>query len=77
MCIHILQTISKLEGINVAKSELYITINNQFNNAEYLSAKMKCIAKARFFPLFGGQCFHWFEVEIVIKMQIVEIFPMN
>ena len=28
-------------------------------------------------PNLGGQCLHWFEVEVVVKVKVVEVFAMN
>lgn len=31
----------------------------------------------RFLSLFGGQCLGWFQIEVVVEMQIVEILAMD
>ena len=38
---------------------------------------MKRITKTRFLSFFCRQCLHWFQVKIIIQMQVVQILTMN
>jgi len=35
------------------------------------------ISKTRFLPLFGGKRFDWLQVEVVIKVKVIEILAVN
>ncbi len=71
MSIHVLEAIIKLEGINVTQTILHITINHKFNNSENLSTQVEGITETRSLTLLCGESLHWFQVEIVIQMQVV------
>ena len=74
---HVLQTISQLEGIHIVQAVLHVRIHNQFGQPQNLPAQMESVAKSGFFTLFGRQSLDRFQVEIVIQMQVVEIFAVN
>ena len=38
---------------------------------------MKGITKATFLTLFSGECLDWLQVEVVVKMQIVQVLPVD
>jgi hypothetical protein len=38
---------------------------------------MEGITEPRLLPLFGGECLNWLEIEVVIKMKVIEILPVN
>ena len=38
---------------------------------------MERVAESGLFSFFGGQSLDWFEVEIVIKMQVSQVLPMD
>ena len=63
----ILQTIRVLIGIDIAKSELHMSINNELGETQYLSRQVECIAKSRFLSFLGGQSFGRLQVEIWSK----------
>jgi hypothetical protein len=74
---NILQAISQLKGINITKSELDICINYKFCQPEDLTAEMESISKTRLLSFLGCQSFHRLEVEVIIKVQVVQILPVN
>jgi len=39
--------------------------------------KLSTISETRFLPFLGCQCLNRFQVEIVVKMQVVQILTMN
>ena len=47
------------------------------NLPQDFSAKMEGITESRLLSLFGCQCFDRLQIEVVIQMEIVEIFPVN
>ena len=74
---HVLQTISQLEGIHIVQAVLHVRIHNQFGQPQNLTAQMEGVTESGFFTLFGRQSLDRFQVEIVIQMQVVEIFAVN
>lgn len=38
---------------------------------------MEGIAKARLLSLFGGERFDWLQVEVVVKMKIIEVLSVD
>ena len=46
MSIKILQTICKLKSVNISKSVLNITVNDQLHYSKELSTKMESISKS-------------------------------
>lgn len=52
-------------------------INNEFSESQDLSTEMEGIAKTRFLPLLGRESLHWFEIEVIIKMEVVEVLAMD
>lgn len=52
-------------------------IHDQLGHTENFSTKVKRVAKSRFLPFFCGQGLYWFQIEIVIQMQIVQILAMD
>mmetsp|Transcript_66756 Transcript_66756/g.127143 ORF Transcript_66756/g.127143 Transcript_66756/m.127143 type:complete len:244 (-) Transcript_66756:1454-2185(-) len=73
----VLQTICKLEGINVTQAELHMTVNNQLCQTHDFAAQMECISESGLFPLLGCERLHWLQVEVVIEVQEVEILSSN
>lgn len=51
-------------------------IYNQLSESQYFSDQMESISKSRLFPLLCSQSLHRFEVEIVIQVQIIQVFPV-
>lgn len=46
MGIHVLQSVSQLEGVHISKPILNVTVNNKLNNPKNLSTKVKSITKS-------------------------------
>jgi hypothetical protein len=38
---------------------------------------VESISESTFLPFFGGQSLDWFQVEIVVQMQVIQIFPVD
>lgn len=38
---------------------------------------MKGVSKTRFLSLLRGQCFDWFQIEVVIQVKVVKILSMD
>ncbi len=66
-----------MESFYVTKSVLYVRVYNEFGESEYFAAEVECVTEARLFPFLGGECLDWFEVEVVVEVQIVEVLAVN
>eukprot|EP00398_MALV-I-01_sp_L67-1_P000203 gene202-gene343 len=73
----ILKTISKLESINVTKTVLNHGIDDQLTETENLTAKMESVTETRLLTFLGGQGLDRLQIEIVIKMQVVQVLTMD
>ena len=74
---YILEAVGQLERVNVSQSILDVWIYDEFGETQDFSAQMEGVAETRLFTLFCGQCFDWFQVEIVVQVEIVEVFTVN
>merc|ERR1712223_950011 len=54
-----------------------MTIHDQFCQSENFTTKMKSITKSGFFTFLSGQSLDRFQIEVVIQMQVIQIFSMN
>jgi hypothetical protein len=77
MRIKILQSIIKLKRINISQPILYITIHYEFDHSENLSTEVKGVTETRFLALLGCESLDWLQVEVVVKMQVVEVLAVN
>lgn len=77
MGVEILKTVGQLEGVDVSEPKLHIAVDSQFDDSEYLSAQMEGVAEPRPFPLLGGEGFDGFQVEVEVKMQVVQVFAVD
>jgi len=74
---NVLETISELEGINVTETVLNMGVDDELGETENLTTKMEGVTKARLLALLGGERLHRLEVEIVVKMQVVQVLTMD
>lgn len=74
---HVLKTISKLESVDITKSELNVGVNNELGETKDFSTKVESVTESRLLSLLGGKSFNWLEVKIVIKMEVIEILSVN
>ena len=52
-------------------------VNNEFDHPKDLSAQMEGISESTLLPLFGGQSLDWLQIEVVVKMEEVEVLSMD
>ena len=69
----VLQSISKLESINVTKTELNIRIDDKLSQTKDFSTKVERISETRLFAFFGGQSLDGLQVQIIVQMKVVQI----
>lgn len=77
MCEYVLKIISKLESVDVIELELNVGVNNEFGEMKNFLVKVESVIELRFFLFFGCKSFNGFEVEIVIKMEVIEVFLVD
>ena len=54
-----------------------MSIHNKFGQSQDLSDQMESITESRLLSLFCSKSLHWFEIEVVIEMKIIQILSMN
>jgi hypothetical protein len=64
----VLDSISKLEGIHIAQSELNMSINDELSKTQNLSTKMESVAETRLLSLFRRECLDRLQVQVVIQV---------
>ena len=74
---NVLQSIRQLEGIDVVQTVLDVRVNDELRQTQDFSTQVESVTETRLFTLFCRQSFHGFQVEVVIQMQVVEIFTMD
>ena len=77
MCKCVLQTISKLVSINISQPVLDMRVYNKLRKTQDFTTKMKSIAKSAFLAFLCSEGLHWFEVEVVIQMKIIQVLSVN
>jgi hypothetical protein len=71
----VLQAVSQLESVHIVEPVLNMTVHNQLGHAQNLSAEVEGVAEPALLTLLCGQGLDRLQVEIVVQMQIVQIFP--
>lgn len=74
---HVLKTISKLESVDVTESELNVGVNNELGETKNFSAKVESVTESRLLSLLGRKSLNGLEVEIVIKMEVIEVLSVD
>ena len=61
----------------MSHSVLHMAIYHKLCKAENLSDQVEGISKSRFFPFLGCERFDRFKDEVVVKVEIIQISPVN
>lgn len=61
----ILQSIGQLEGVDVPKAELDVSVHDQLGQSENFSAQMEGIAEAGFLAFLRRQRLYWLQVHVL------------
>ena len=75
MCEDVLQSIRKLERVNVTETVLDVGIDNELGEAKDFTTKVEGISKPRLLPLLRRQRLDGFQVHVVVEMQVVQVLP--
>lgn len=73
----VLQSIRQLKCIHVAKTILDMRVDYQLRQTQDLSTKMEGVSESWLLSLLSGERFDWLEVEVVVKMEVVEVLSMD
>jgi hypothetical protein len=73
----VLQTVSKLESVDVSKAVLDVRVDDELGETEDLSTQMERVSEAGLLALLGRKGLDRLQVEIVIQMKVVEILAVN
>lgn len=68
---NILQSISKLKGIDIAESELNVRINDKLGEPQDFTTQVESISKARLLALFGCERLYRLQVHVVVEVEII------
>lgn len=77
MCVHVLEAVVELKGVDIAQTILNIAVDNELYNSKNFTAKVKGVTKTRFLTLFGGEGFDRLEIEVVVQVQVVEVLSVD
>ena len=71
----VLEPVGQLEGVHVVEPVLDVAVHNQLGHAEDLTTQVERVAEPALLTLLGGQGLDRLQVEVVVQMQVVQIFP--
>mmetsp|Transcript_889 Transcript_889/g.2132 ORF Transcript_889/g.2132 Transcript_889/m.2132 type:complete len:706 (-) Transcript_889:1206-3323(-) len=74
---NVLQTVGKLEGVDVPQTELHVTVHNQLGQTHDLTAQVERVPEPGLLALFGRERLHRLQVEVVVEVQEVQVLPCN
>jgi hypothetical protein len=52
-------------------------VDDEFRETENLTTQVECVTESRLLTLFGCQRLHWFQVEVVVQVEVVQVFTMD
>lgn len=73
----VVETIGELIGINVGEAILNVRINDELGQAENLTTQVEGIPKATLLSFFGGEGLDGLEIEVVVKVEVIEVLAVN
>lgn len=73
----VLKAIGELVGIEVPQPVLDVRVDDQLGEAEDFPREVERISEAGLLPLLGGEGLGRFEVEVVVKVQVVELLAVD
>ena len=71
----VLEPVCQLEGVHVVEPVLDVAVHDQLGHAEDLTTQVERVAEPALLTLLGGQGLDRLQVEVVVQMQVVQIFP--
>lgn len=74
---HVLQTICKLEGVDVTQAELDVGVDNKLGKTKDLSTQVEGVSESRLLSLLGCQCLDGLQVHVVVKMELSRVSALR
>lgn len=74
---HVLQTVCKLESIDVAQSKLDVGVHDKLGESKDLSTQVEGVSESRLLPLLRGKGFDRFQIHVVIEMEVVKVLSVD
>jgi hypothetical protein len=74
---NVLKTVCKLESFNVTETVLHMRINYKLHHPQNLTTQVECITEPALLALLGCQSFDWFQIEVVVKVQVIQVFAVD
>jgi hypothetical protein len=74
---NILKSICKLERFNISQPVLDMRVNDQFNHSQDFSAQMERVTESTLLAFLCRQGLNWLQIEVVIQVQVVQVFAVN
>jgi len=73
----VLQSVRKLESVDVTKSELDVGVDNELGQSQDLSTQVEGVSESRSLSLLGRKSLDGFQVHVVIQMKVVQVLSVN
>ena len=73
----VLQSIRKLESIDVSKSELDVRVDDELGQPQDFSTQVEGVSKSGSLSLLGRERLDRLQVHVVIQMEVVQILSVN
>ena len=73
----ILQSVRKLESVDVTKSELDVRVDDELGQSQDFSAEMEGVSESRSLSLLGRECLDGLQVHVVIQMKVVQVLSVD
>jgi hypothetical protein len=73
----VVNPVCELEGIDVPETILDMRIDNQLDEPQDFAHQMERVTEPRLFALLGGQRLDWFQVEVVVEMEVCQSLSMD
>jgi hypothetical protein len=54
-----------------------MSVDHQLGETKNLSRQMERVSEPRLLALLSGQRFDWFQVEVIVEMEVVQVLSMN
>jgi hypothetical protein len=54
-----------------------MSIHDQLGHSQDFSAQVEGISESRFLSLLSCKSLNWFQIEVEVQMEVVEILPVN
>jgi hypothetical protein len=66
----VLQSVRKLESVDVTKSELDVGIDNELGQSQDFSTEMEGVSESRSLSLLGRESLDGLQIHVVIQMKV-------